>query len=155
MADAAVESADTVLTITRIFDAPVARVWRAWADLEETSKWLGPGDWSGKMTSSNVNPGGSYRIDMRHKDGNAMAVVGVFREIVPEKKLVYTWAWLGENGKPGRETVVTVTFRAVGDKTELTLRHEGFDGREARDSHQGGWNGCFDKLDAVLAKGGR
>jgi uncharacterized protein YndB with AHSA1/START domain len=153
MADAAVKSADTVLTITRVFDAPLARVWRAWADLEETSKWLGPGDWSGRMTSSNVSPGGTYSIVMTHKDGNVMTVEGRFREIVPEKKLVYTWAWLGEDGKPGREMLVTVAFRAVGGKTELTLTHEGFDGIEARDAHMGGWNGVFAKLDAVLAKG--
>jgi uncharacterized protein YndB with AHSA1/START domain len=155
MADAAVKSADTALTITRVFDAPLARRWRARADLEVTSNWLGPGDWSGRMTSSNVSPGGSYRIDMTHKDGNAMVVVGTFREIVPEKKLVYTWAWLGEDGKPGRETLVTVTFRAVGAKTELTLKHEGFDGVESRDAHMGGWNGVFAKLDAVLAEGGK
>jgi uncharacterized protein YndB with AHSA1/START domain len=84
-----------------------------------------------------------------------MAVVGTFREIVPERRLVYSWAWLGEDGKPGHETLVTVTFRAVGNKTELTLKHEGFDGKEARDNHLGGWNGCFAKLDALLAKGGK
>jgi uncharacterized protein YndB with AHSA1/START domain len=154
MADAADKSADTALTITRLFDAPLARVWQAWADLEETSKWLGPGDWSGRMTSPNLKPGGTYRIDMKHKDGDVMTVVGTFREIVPEKKLVYSWAWLDEDGKPGNDTLVTVIFRAVGNKTELTLKHEGFDSKEARDNHMGGWNGCFDKLDALLAKGG-
>jgi uncharacterized protein YndB with AHSA1/START domain len=155
MADAAVKSADTALTITRVFDAPVARVWRAWADLEESSKWLGPGDWSGRMTASDMSPGGTYRIDMKHKDGSAIAAEGRFREIVPQQKLVYTWAWRGEDGKPGRETLVTVTFRAVGQKTELTLRHEGFETRESRDNHTMGWNGCFDKLESFLAKGDR
>jgi len=68
------------------------------------------------------------------------------------EKLVYTWAWLDEAGKPGRETLVTVTFRAMGRKTELTLRHEGFETRESRDSHNGGWNGCLDKLAEYLKR---
>jgi uncharacterized protein YndB with AHSA1/START domain len=80
-----------------------------------------------------------------------MAVMGTFREVVPRERLVYTWAWRGEDGKPGPETLVTVTFRAVGRKTELTLRHEGFADKDGREAHRGGWNGCLDKLAALVA----
>jgi uncharacterized protein YndB with AHSA1/START domain len=146
MADAAVKSADTVLSITRIFDAPRERVWRAFTDPKEASKWLGPGGWTGTYQSSNMNPGGSYTIEMRHEDGDIMVASGTFREVVPMEKLVYTWAWRGDDGKPGHETLVTVIFKAMGPKTELTLRHDGFETKESRDNHQGGWNGCFDKL---------
>jgi uncharacterized protein YndB with AHSA1/START domain len=68
------------------------------------------------------------------------------------EKLVYTWAWRGDDGKPGHETLVTVTFRAMGPKTELTLRHEGFETKDSRDSHMGGWSGCLDKLAEYLKR---
>ena len=152
MADAAVKRPDTALSITRVFDAPRDRVWRAWSDPIEASKWLGPGGWTGTYKSSNMNPGGRYTIEMRHEDGDLMVAEGVFREVVPMAKLVYTWAWRGDDGKPGRETLVTVTFKAVGYKTELTLRHEGFDSKEATDNHEAGWNGCFDKLVEFLKR---
>jgi uncharacterized protein YndB with AHSA1/START domain len=151
MANAAVKSADTALSITRLLDATRERVWRAWSDPAEASRWLGPGGWTGTFKSADMSPGGSYTIEMKHEDGDEMVAEGRFREIVPLEKLVYTWAWRGEDGKPGHETLVTVTFKSVGNKTELTLRHEGFESKESRDGHLGGWNGCFDKLDDVLA----
>lgn len=153
MAKAAVKSAaDTTLVITRIFDAPLERVYRAWSDLEETSKWLGPGGWNGRMKSADMRPGGSYRIEMKHTDGDEVCAVGTYREVVPRERLVYTWAWLDADGEPGLETLVTVTFRAVGKKTEITLKHEGFAEKQARDNHESGWNGCLDKLAAYLQR---
>ena len=152
MARAAVKDAEHALVVTRFLDAPLARVWRAWSDPAEASKWLGPGDITGTYKSDDMNPGGSYTIEMRHPDGKVSIVGGRFREVVPMAKVVYTWAWRGDDGKPGHESVVTVTFRAVGNKTELTLRHEGFDSKESRDGHQGGWNGCLDKLENYLKR---
>ena len=151
MAQAAVKSASVALAITRVFDAPLARVYKAWSDPVEASKWLGPGGWTGTYKSSNMKPGGSYTIEMKHTDGDVMVAEGSFREVKPQEKLVYTWAWRGEDGKPGPETLVTVTFKAVGKKTELTLRHEGFADNESRDNHKAGWDGCFDKLEEFLA----
>jgi len=151
MAKAAVKSAaDTALVITRMFDAPLDRVYRAWSDVDEASKWLGPGDWRGTIKVSDMRPGNSYTIEMKHKDGDAVVATGIYREVVKRERLVYTWAWLGEDGKPGPETLVTVTFRAVGKKTEITLKHEGFLEKESRDNHESGWNGCFDKLATYL-----
>jgi uncharacterized protein YndB with AHSA1/START domain len=146
MAEAAVKSADTALSITRIFDAPRERVFKAWTDPAEVCRWMGPGNWSCTLKSSDLRAGGGYTIEMKHADGDEMAVTGIFREVVAPEKLVYSWAWRGEDGKPGPESLVTVTFRAVGRKTELTVRHEGFDGKESRDAHMGGWNGALDKL---------
>ena len=56
----------------------------------------------------------------------------------------------GAQNAPGRETLVTVTFRDVGGKTEMTLLHERFANTEARDSHSHGWTGSFDKLAELL-----
>jgi hypothetical protein len=60
-------------------------------------------------------------------------------------------AWEDEAGKPGHDTLVTVTFRAIGNRTEMTLRHEPFDTKTSRDDHSHGWIGSFDALIEVLA----
>lgn len=146
MANAAVKSADLSLTLTRLIAAPLARVWRAFTDPAEASKWLGPEGWTGTYKSDAMDLGGRYTIEMRHHDGRAATATGVFREIVPMARLVYTWAWLGEDSKPGHQTLVIVTFKAVGTKTELTLHHEGFETADSRDNHNGGWTGCLEKL---------
>ncbi len=151
MPSPAAHLADTALVITRLLDSPPERVWKAWTDPEEAGRWLGPGGWTGRFSAAGLHPGADYRIDMRHEDGDLATAVGSLREVVPPARLVYSWAWLGEDGKPGRETLVTLSLRAVGAKCELTLRHEGFENGEARDNHTEGWNGTLDKLVEVLA----
>lgn len=69
-----------------------------------------------------------------------------------EGVVVFTHAWLDEQGSPGPETVVTVTLTERGGKTQMNFRQSGFDSVESRDGHAGGWNECFDKLEEHLAK---
>jgi len=76
-------------------------------------------------------------------------VGGTYREIVPNKKLVYTWAW---ESTPDRVSRVTVEFLPHGQGTELLLTHERFTDRDARDRHQQGWLGCLPRLDRHLSQ---
>lgn len=151
MPSVAAEKTDTALVITRLLDATPERVWKAWTDPEEVARWMGPGGWSGRFSATGLESGATYRIEMRHEDGDVAVAVGTLREVVPASRMVYSWAWLGEDGTPGHETQVTLALRAVGAKTELTLRHEGFEDREARDNHNEGWDGALDKLVEFLA----
>jgi uncharacterized protein YndB with AHSA1/START domain len=91
--------------------------------------------------------GGRYRIVMR-AHGEEHDVSGVYREVVPNERLVFTWAW---RSTPERESLVTLTFKADGDGTMLTLLHEQFFDEEARDRHQHGWTGTLDKLVRLFA----
>ena len=138
------KSDDSVLVITRLFDAPPARVFDAWLD----PSWIGPRGIQAEIKELNAEVGGRYRIFMRGADGTGPVVSGVYREIARPSRLVFTWMW--ETGHPmggaGHETLVTLTFRDVGGKTEMTIRHEKFPTKESRDSHNQGWNGSFDKL---------
>jgi uncharacterized protein YndB with AHSA1/START domain len=59
---------------------------------------------------------------------------------------VFTHAWLDDQGKPGHETLVTVTFAERGGKTEVTLRQAEFASAAERDGHRGGWTECFERL---------
>ena len=85
---------------------------------------------------------------MKSPDGEEHDVSGVYREVIPNERLVYTWAW---KSTPERESLVTVELREKGDATELTLTHERFADSEARDRHQEGWTGCLDRLQRALA----
>jgi uncharacterized protein YndB with AHSA1/START domain len=81
-------------------------------------------------------------------DGEKHQVEGVVREIVPDRKLVYTWYW---HTMPERESLVTVELKPDGGGTLLTLTHAQFADEDARDRHQFGWNGALDKMEKFLA----
>ena len=150
------KSEDTIeLTMTRRFDAPAAEVFGAWTDPARIGRWIGPRGISAEAKQMELRPGGAYAIAMHMPSGEIKTVRGVYREIRPPERLVFTWAWDGEGGKPGHETLVTITFRALGQgaspATEMTFHHQRFADMAARDSHQGGWTGSFDKLAEFLA----
>jgi len=111
-------------------------------------KWMAPDDaFKVPLAETDVRVGGRYRIVMISPDGEEHDVSGVYREILPNKKLVYTWAW---KTTPERESLVTIELRATGRGTELTLKHEQFADAEARDRHQHGWIGCLGRLERAL-----
>jgi len=148
------ESGDLTLVISRTFDAPRERVFDAWLDAKIISQWIGPRGISAEAELLEPRVGGRYRIFMRGSDGTGPTVSGTYREIKRPERLVFTWAWetAHPHGQAGYETLVTLTFRSVGAKTEMTMCHELFESKESRDSHNHGWNGSFDKLTEVLAK---
>jgi len=137
------------LSIVRKFDATTAKVWRAITEPEMLRKWMAPSDaFTVPVAEAELRVGGRYHIVMNAPDGQVHDVSGVYREIVPNRKLVYTWAW---KTTPERESVVTIELRAAGNGTELTLRHEQFADEEARNHHEQGWNGCLARLEKALA----
>ena len=135
------------LTIKRRFTAPPAKVYAAWTDPEKMSRWMGPGEIVAPGTECDLRVGGRYRVVMRKPDGEEFDVRGVYREIVPNEKLVFTWAWLHT---ADIETLVTLTFKPDGDGTLMTLHHEQFGDDDMRDRHDAGWSGAFVKLEKFL-----
>jgi uncharacterized protein YndB with AHSA1/START domain len=104
----------------------------------------------GSVTAeTDVRAGGRFRIVMqKSSDGEHHDVSGVYREVIPNEKLVFTWAW---RTTPERQSLVTVLIRREGSGSMLTLIHEQFFDEAARDRHREGWSGCLDKLDKYLA----
>lgn len=140
----------TSLQIRRIYPQSVAAVYAAWSDPEQMKHWMGArADYREAEVTMDVRVGGRYRCIMHAPDGEVHRVGGVFREIVPNRKLVYTWAW---ESTPERESLVTVEFKPAGQGTELLLTHQRFADAQARDRHQQGWNGCLDRLDRYLSR---
>jgi uncharacterized protein YndB with AHSA1/START domain len=136
------------LTIKRHLTASPEKIYAAWTDPEKIVKWFGPD--AGPVTSANldVREGGRYAIEFSTKDGEQHHVSGVYREVVPNEKLVFSWAW---RTMPERNSLVTVLIKRLGEGSLLTLLHEKFFDEDARDRHEHGWTGCLDKLENYLA----
>ena len=81
-------------------------------------------------------------------DGEYFEVGGVYREVVPNQRLVFSWAW---HSTPERESLVTVSLKPDGAGTLLTLHHEQFFDQAARDGHESGWTELLDQLEKYLA----
>jgi uncharacterized protein YndB with AHSA1/START domain len=135
------------LTITRRFDAPPEKVYAASTQPEKLAHWMGPVGTKKVEAECDLRIGGRYHIKMVMAD-DEHDVSGVYREIVPNEKLCFTWAW---KTTPERESLVSVTFKKDGAGTIMTLLHEQFFDDDARDRHRSGWTGTMDKLEKYLA----
>src|SRR5262249_3185349 len=106
------------LTLKRRFRAAPEKVFSAWTDPEKLKRWMGPGDVKPLRIEADARVGGRYRFVMRSPDGEEHDVGGVYREVIPNKKLVFTWAW---KSTPERESIVTVLISPDGDGSMLTI----------------------------------
>ena len=140
---------EITLNLRRIFKAERKKVFRAWTDPEELKKWWGPEGYATPSAEVDLRVGGKFRLGMRKlPDGEIFYLSGIYREVRPPERLVYTWRW--EAQPEHGETLVTVEFREVGDSTEVVLTHERFPTEKARDDHNRGWSGCLDRLAKLL-----
>lgn len=131
------------LTLKRRLKASPAQVYAAWTDPQKIVKWFGPDAGPVEHADLDVKVGGRYSISFRTEDGEQHHVSGIYREVLPNEKLVFTWAW---RSTPERESLVTVLIAPDADGALLTFHHERFFDEKARDDHRYGWTGCLDKL---------
>ncbi len=155
------------LTLTRVLNAPRAKVWAVWTEPQHIKKWWGPKDFTAPHIKNDLRVGGKSHYCMRGPAGTEfdkeMWSGGEYREVIPMEKIVTTDYFADENGNvvspkdygmPGEwpeEMVVTVTFEdAPGGKTKLTIVHTGHSA-ELADMAKAGWNQSLDKFEAALA----
>ena len=138
------------LTLKRRFNAPPAKVWAAWTDPEKIAHWFGPAQTQdGSVRAElDVRVGGRFRASFNTADAEYHEVGGVYREVIPNQRLVFSWAW---HSTPERESLVTVTLKPDGAGTLLTLSHEKFFDQAAADGHRNGWTGSLDRLEKFVA----
>jgi len=148
---AGASAAELELVITRILDAPRELVFKAWTEPDRVIRWWGPRGFTTAHYELDFRPDGAYRVCMRSPEGTEHWQRGVCREVVEPERLVFTFAWEDSEGKPGHETVVTVTLAEFGAKTKLTLHQAVFETVTARDLHQGGWASALEWLAEYLA----
>jgi len=151
------KTAEREITITRVFNAPRALVFKAWTDASELAQWWGPKGFTNPVCELDVRVGGAIRIHMRSPDGSVYPMKGEFCEIVPPERLVFTNIAVDAADKPIIEGLTTVTFIERGGKTTMTLQTRG---RAVVDYAVGylqgmemGWSGSIDKLEILLARG--
>ena len=138
------------LTLHRTISAPVEAVYAAWTDPEQLCRWFAPDDAVVARAIAETWVGGKFLIEMRGTDGGVWVTQGLYREVVPNRRLVHTWCWEGSDD----ESLVTVEFEpGEAGATRLTVTHSRLASSEARDNHEHGWIGCLAKFEVMFAGG--
>jgi uncharacterized protein YndB with AHSA1/START domain len=140
------------LQIKRIIDAPRNRVYAAWTDPAQLRDWFGPEDVQTEDLIVDARVGGAFRWDLTSSEGEKMSCRGEYRELQPNKKVVFTWQWQDDEDWENRESVVTVELSDCDGGTELRLSHEQLPNEQSRDGHTRGWTSALDKLERFVSK---
>jgi uncharacterized protein YndB with AHSA1/START domain len=137
------------LVLTRFYPVEPEKVWRAWTDPQALKRWWGPGGADPVATAElDLRAGGRFRIVFGGAQGTANEVQGTYREVVPNRRLVFTWTW--PRTTPERESVVTIELKKVPRGTELVFRHEQLFDESVREGHRRGWTESLVKLERLL-----
>jgi uncharacterized protein YndB with AHSA1/START domain len=144
--------------IVRVLDAPRELVWQAWTDPEHFKSWWGPKDYSCPFCEMDLRVGGKYLNCMRSPNGRDYWSTGVYREIIPMERLVFTDCFADEQGNVVHashyglsrdfplEMLVIVTLEDQDGKTKMTLQHIGLPTGSEGEGAEQGWSESFDKL---------
>ncbi|RJQ38504.1 SRPBCC domain-containing protein [Candidatus Microgenomates bacterium] len=152
------------LVITRIFNAPREKVWKAWTQPKQMMCWWGPKGFTSPVIKIDLHVGGKYLSSMRSPEEKDYWSTGRYEEINEPEKLVMTDSFSDEKGNVvsaayygmssdfPKEMLITVLFEEMDDKTKLTLRHSGIGGINPTDKSnmEQGWNQSLDKLEECL-----
>jgi len=143
--------------IRRTFAAPREKVFAAWTKRELLERWMcrDVPTQDPKYVELDVRPGGHYAIEIKTPEGVTYLGQGIFREVRPPEKLVFTWAWTTSPESTTEElqkdeSVVTVELFERGSSTEMVFKHEKLSSIQSQKSHKKGWEGCFEMLTKVL-----
>ena len=142
------------LTLTRLLDAPADKLFRCWTTPELMKQWFAPKPYTTPIVETDLRPGGASLVVMRSPEGQDIPCPGQYLEIVPNRRIVATDAYLGDwvpNDKPFMTMILT--FEPEGDKTRYTAiaRHwneADLKKHEAMGFHKG-WGICADQLEAL------
>lgn len=141
----------TTLVMRRTFDAPRERVFDAWTTPEALRRWFMPEGTTIKDALTDARVGGTYKIVADHKEMGEMVVYGVYKEFSRPDRFQCTWTWEEDDKADEHETLLTVEFKALGERTEMILTHENFRNEESRNNHERGWSSTFPNLEKYLA----
>jgi uncharacterized protein YndB with AHSA1/START domain len=148
-AASAARSGELMLRLKRVLGSRRPVVFEALTDPNELAKWWGPRGFSTPSLELHARVGMRYRIEMQPPEGDRFYLTGTFRVIDPSARLACTFVW--EDPDPDDlETLVDVSFRDLGESTEVALTQGPFKTEARRRLHQEGWTDSFDKLERLL-----
>jgi uncharacterized protein YndB with AHSA1/START domain len=142
-------SDELMLELERVLPAAPPVAFAAFCDQDQLAKWWGPQGF--KVLSLEFHPrvGERYRIEMQPPEGDPFYLTGEFREVDPPARLAFTFAW--EDPDPDDvETLAGLTFRDLGESTEVAFSQGPFKTEARRALHRDGWSDSFDKLERHL-----
>ena len=145
---------DREILISRVFDAPRERVFRAHVDPKSLERWWGPRGYATRVHTWELRPGGAWRIAQHDMEGKEHGFRGTFQEVVPPERLTWTFEY---EGTPGHVLTQTSTFETLaGGKTKLTVRavYANSKDREAMlaSGMEWGMRQGYERLDDLLAR---
>jgi uncharacterized protein YndB with AHSA1/START domain len=143
------------LSLTRVINAPPAMLYNAWTEPHLLKQWFAPKPWTTTKVENDVRPGGASLLIMRSPDGQEFSNRGVYLEVIPNQRIVftdaYTSAWeLSEN--PFMTGILTFEAHAQGTRYTARVRHWTIAAREAHEKmgfHQG-WPVCTEQLASLV-----
>jgi uncharacterized protein YndB with AHSA1/START domain len=146
----AARSDELTLEMKRVLPAAPSIVFGAFIDPNELAKWWGPEGFTTPSLEFDARVGESYRIEMQPPEGDPFYLTGEFREVDPPARLAYTFIW--EDPDPDDvETVARLSFRGLGESTEIALTQGPFKTEARRALHRDGWRDSFDKLERLIS----
>ena len=148
------------MQVSKVIRASREQVFEAWTKPDVIQRWFGPANMESAKATNDLRVGGTYRIEMQaceeraeNKDMKGVSIAtGVYREIVPNEKLSFTW---NGNWNPGEESLVTVTLKDAeggASGTEVTITHERFLTTASMSGHEQGWVASLNKLAGFLER---
>lgn len=150
------------IVLERVFDAPREQVWRAWTEPALLKRWWAPKGWSTPACKVDLRPGGAFHFCMRSPEGRDIWGLGVYREVVAPERLAYVDSFADADGNPvpparygmspehPHETLVSVTFAALGGRTKVTLRHDVPASVKEHEGTRQGWTEMLEQLAQTL-----
>ena len=138
--------------VTRHIKAPRNRVYAAWTDPAQMKQWFGPENVQTRDLIADARVGGEFRWDLTNSEGEKMTMRGEYRELLPNKKIVFTWQWEDDEDWENHTSIVTVELADRDGGTELRLTHEQLPNEESRNGHTRGWNSALDKLEKLFSR---
>lgn len=153
--------------ISRTFNAPRDRVWKAWTEPEQMAQWWGPKGFSADVKTLDLKPGGKFHYRMLSPQGEEMWGRMIFREIVPKERLVFINSFSDPQGGLTRHPLApewplqmhtTISFAEENGGTTVMVTWVPYEASESEcetfdkgtESMQAGWTGTFDKLERHL-----
>jgi uncharacterized protein YndB with AHSA1/START domain len=141
------------IRIERTINAPRRVVFDAWLTPEVLRRWWPAGsDWETPVAEVDPRVGGRMRLVMRSPEGEEFGGSGVYIQIDPPERLVFTWTWDGHAGHEGEQRIEVVLRDRGDDTTNVVLTNTGLTDAESRRSHREGWQASFDNLERELSE---
>jgi uncharacterized protein YndB with AHSA1/START domain len=145
------QSDELTLEMKRVLPAAPSVVFGAFSDPDKLAKWWGPEGFTTPSVKFDPRVGASYRIEMQPSEGDPFYLTGKFREVDPPVRLAFTFVY-EEPDPDDVDTLVELSFRDLGESTEVDFTQGPFKTAARRGLHRDGWTDSFDRLEQLISK---